>query len=96
MYTYQYYKIPGTIEDNWYYLVKDLRKTGIADGTITNDTFDISRNTVNISELHPNFPNGDDTMFYTQTYDYFCNSDFMPDNQCLKMEIKRQYLYYFF
>ena len=63
IYNYQYYKIPGTIEDNWYYLVKDLRKTGIADGTITDDTFDISRNAVNTNELHPKFSNEDDTIF---------------------------------
>ena len=96
MYTYQYYRIPGSIEDNWHYITKDLRQTGYRDGVITNSTFDISRNTINISELHPNFPNGDDTMFYTQTYDYFCKSGYLPNNECFKLEIKRQFLYYFF
>ena len=33
IYTYQYYRIPGSIEDNWHFLTKDVRKTGLADGT---------------------------------------------------------------
>ena len=96
MYTYQYYRIPGSQEDNWHYITQDLRQRGYIDGIITNDTFDISRNTINISELHPNYPNGDDTMFYTQTYDYFCNDGYLPNNECFKLEIRRQYLYYFY
>ena len=96
MYTYQYYRIPGNYTENMYYITKDLRKTGLLDGTITEDTFDIKRNIINISELHPNYPNGDDTMFYTQTYDYFCNMNYTEDGECYKLEIKRQFLYYFF
>ena len=96
MYTYQYYRIPGGDEANWHYLIKDLRQTGLADGTITNETFDVGRNMVNISELHPNIPNGDDAMFYNQTYDYFCHEDFIKDQDCLKLENRRLYLYYFF
>ena len=96
MYTYRYYRHPGSIEDNWYYMTKDLRLDGYKSGVINKNTFDVGRNTINISELHPNFPNGDDTMFYTQTYDYFCNSGYLPNNECFKLEIKRQYLYYFF
>ena len=96
MYTYQYYRIPGGDEANWHYLIKDLRQTGLADGTITDETFDVGRNMVNISELHPNIPNGDDAMFYNQTYDYFCHEDFIKDQDCLKLENRRLYLYYFF
>jgi hypothetical protein len=35
-------------------------------------------------------------MFYNQTYDYFCHEDFIKDQDCLKLENRRLYLYYFF
>ena len=95
-YTYQYYRIPGDIRYNWYWIAKDLRKTGLKDGSYTNTTFDIKRNMVNVSELHPNYPNGDDTYFYNMTYDYYCYYYYHDNTTCFKLEIKRQFLYYFF
>ena len=95
-YTYQYYKIPGTIRENWFYILKDFRKTGLYDGFLTNTTFDDKRNIINMSELHPNYANGDDTLFYTQAYEYLCGgvTDYFED--CFYIEIKRQFLYYFY
>ena len=72
MYTYQYYVITNNQGLHWIRVLKDLRETGVGDGTITNNTFDIARNQINISELHHNYPNGDDTMHYTQAYQYLC------------------------
>ena len=95
-YTYQYYRIPGNIKTNWYWIAKDFRKTGYDDGVLTNNTFDVKRNMINISELHPNYPNGDDTLFYTQTYDYYCYYYYEGNETCFKLEVKRQFLYYFF
>ena len=93
-YTYQYYRIPGSLKENWYALLKDFRKDGLRDGSFTNTTFDYKRNIINVSEIHPNFPNGDDTLFYTQTYEYLCDSSNI--SSCLQLEIKRQFLYYFY
>ena len=95
-YTYQYYRIPGDIKTNWYWIAKDFRKTGYDDGAYSNTTFDYKRNMVNVSELHPNYPNGDDTLFYTQTYDYYCYYYYYENTTCFKLEVKRQFLYYFF
>ena len=97
IYTYQYYRFPGTKEENYHFLLKDLRERP-NDGVITNETFDFYHNMINISELHPNYPNGDDTKFFTQTRDFFCNYnyDFIPQGECLKLEYQRQYLYYFY
>ena len=95
-YTYQYYRIPGTKEENWNYITKDFRKNGLDDGVITNNTFDYKRNMINVSELHPNYPNGDDTLFYTQEYDYLCDKFVESNKICYNIEVKRQFLYYFY
>ena len=94
-YTYQYYNISETAKNNSYWIIKDLREIG-DDGVITNTTFDYKLNTINISELHPNFPNGDDTLFYTQKYEYFCFNDSKVNEKCMTHEIKRHFLYYFY
>ena len=96
MYTYQYYIIPGDIRTHYYWILKDLRKTGIEDGTITNDTFDIGRNQINVSELHHNYPNGDDTYHYNMSYPYRCNYYYTENSTCIFIEMKRQFLYYFY
>ena len=92
--TYQYYQTPN----DGYKMLKNLRETGLEDGVITNTTFDFKRNVINISELHPNYPNGDDTLFYTQSYKYLCdkNKNIEGENSCVNLEIKRQFLYYFY
>ena len=95
-YTYQYYKIPGDEKENSRWMFKDLRETGLKDEVITNTSFDYNKNSINISELHPNYPNGDDTMFYTETYEYLCSEDSEGKKNCLNLEIKRQFLYYFY
>ena len=95
-YTYQYYKVPGDEKDNWHWMLKDMRKDGLEDGVITNTTFDYIRNMINVSELHPNYPNGDDTMFYTQSYEYLCTENSGVKKNCVNLEIKRQFLYYFY
>ena len=95
-YTYQYYQIPGTIQQNWINVIKDFRKTGIGDGSYTNTTFDYKRNIINVSEIHPNYPNGDDTLFYTHYYEYLCGSFPQNKDSCFHIEIKRQFLYYFY
>ena len=93
-YTYQYYRIPGSLSENWYHVLKDFRKDGLKDGSLTNTTFDFKRNIINVSEIHQNIPNGEDTLFYTQVYEYLCKSSNISD--CLLLEIKRQFLYYFY
>ena len=100
MYTYQYY-INYPYWDTWaneYFMLKDLRQTGVGDGTITNETFDITRNRANISELHPNYPNGDDDMFYNVKYKYVCRlyTDEETGKPCNNITINRQYLFYFY
>ena len=90
--TYQYYQTPK----DGYIILKDLRETGIKDGVITNTTFDYRRNVINVSELHPNYPNGDDSLFYTQSYKYLCDKNIEGKNTCLNLEVKRQFLYYFY
>ena len=96
MYTYQYYVITNNQGLHWIRVLKDLRETGVGDGTITNNTFDIARNQINISELHHNYPNGDDTMHYTQAYQYLCYYYNTPNSTCFYIEVKRQFLYYFY
>ena len=95
-YTYQYYKVPGDDEINSHWIFKDMRKTGLEDGVITNTSFDYKRNTINISELHPNFPSGDDINYYTQAYEYWCKQNSEGEKNCINLEIKRQFLYYFY
>ena len=81
-YTYQYYKVPGDDEINSHWIFKDMRKTGLEDGVITNTSFDYKRNTINISELHPNFPSGDDINYYTQAYEYWCKQNSEGEKNC--------------
>ena len=85
-YTYKYY-ISG--DDN-----KMFSEIG-EDEFISNTTFNYIDNTINVSELHPNFPNGDDTLFYTQTQN-LCTYDQKLKKNCIDIEIKRQFLYYFY
>ena len=89
-YTYKYY-ISG--DDKSQFMFKDFRENeNGADDYITNTTFNYEANTANISELHPNFPNGDDTLFYTQTQNLCYNEN----KNCINIETKRQFLYYFY
>ena len=93
MLTYMYYKKYNNIDDHWYWVLKDLELDGIGDGTITNGTFDVKRNLINVSELHSNMPNGDDTCFWTQAYEYLC---VVVTGKCQYVQFRRQFLYYFF
>ena len=95
MYTYQYYIVHNDINQHWYWVQKDLRETGIGDGTITNSTFDIPRNIINVSELHPNTPNGDDTWFWTHEYIYLCYMYYSENDTCTHIQVFRSFLYYF-
>ena len=99
-YTLTYYRKGATIEEFMYYMIKDFREDGLGDGMYTENTFDVKRNQINVSELHPNTPNGDVPSFYTQTYNYLCYNLTEKGNRtsktCLKMGIKRQFLYYFY
>ena len=95
VYTYQYYIGYTEYWKNNHWVLKDLRQTGIGDGTITNDTFDLERNTLNVSELHPNIVNGEDYMFYYIYYMYVCwlyYDEF--GNTCFNVSIHRYFLYY--
>ena len=92
--TYKYYRKYDDIKAFWYWVLKDLREDGIGDGTITNATYDIKRNIVNVSELHSNQPNGDDDFFWTQKIDYLCNYGNGADI-CHPIAIRRLFLYYF-
>ena len=96
MYTYQYFFRFGNYTFNNYYVLKDLRSTGIADGTFTNDTLDFRRNRANVSELQPNYPNGDDTLFYAMYHRLVCDIYWEGDLTCFNLTINRQYVYYFY
>ena len=99
-YTYTYYQRGSTIEEFMYFVIKDFRETGYDDGMLTEKTFDVKRNQINVSELHPNTPNGDVPSFYTQTYNYLCYNLTQVGNKtvrtCFQLAIKRQFLYYFY
>jgi len=94
-FTYQYYNISEIAKNNSYWIIKELKEIGDK-GVLSNTTFDYILNKINISELHPNYPNGDDTLYYTQKYEYFCYNDSEVNEKCIKHEIKRQFLYYFY
>ena len=97
VYTYQYYIHTTDLQEVWLRIIKDIRATGIGDGTITNQTFDYARNLLNISEVHPNFPNGDDTLFYSLLYEYFC-LHYVDEfgNPCFNLTIHKEFLFYVF
>ena len=95
VYTYQYYIGYNDYWKNNHWVLKDLRQTGIGDGTITNDTFDLERNTLNVSELHPNIVSGEDYMFYYIYYMYVCYLYFDEfGNTCFNISTRRYFLYY--
>ena len=95
VYTYQYYIGYTDYWKNNHWVLKDLRQTGIGDGTITNDTFDLERNTLNVSELHPNIVSGEDYMFYYIYYMYVCYLYFDEfGNTCFNISTRRYFLYY--
>ena len=87
LYTFQYYIIGHRKYRDYLTVFKDIRETGIGDGSITDNTFDIKGNQLNISELHPNFPNGDDSDYYsriecfTPTFDYEGNPINFTENR---------------
>ena len=95
VYTYQYYIGYNDYWKNNHWVLKDLRQTGIGDGTITNDTFDLERNILNVSELHPNIVSGEDYMFYYIYYMYVCYLYFDEfGNTCFNISTRRYFLYY--
>ena len=93
MLTYMYYKKYDNIAQHFRWVLKDLALDGIGDGTITNATFDYIRNVINVSELHPNTPNGDDTLFWTQEYEYLYEPVY---GTSIFIQFRRQFVYYFY
>ena len=90
--TYMHYYMSTDVVYNYNVMQKDIRLTGIGDGTVTNDTIDIERNQVNVSELHHNHPLGDDTEYWCQHFKYNFNS---YTGEYIDLQKKRLFLYYF-
>ena len=95
MLTYMYYKRYNDFYQDTFWILKDLESDGIGDGKITNATFDYRRNIINVSELHPNTPIGDDHDFWTQTYLYLLRP-YSYNKRYFTIQFRRQFVYYFY